>query len=151
MRRHAYLLAAAHFALSVSLSVPRPGLMPPRKKAPKNPGGFAGELGLFGDGATDRAKHLRDLVGKRVRVFWPKEDRYFAGVVTAYQEKREKGKVFYHTIHYDDDETETINLAKQTWHEIDDDASDSEPVAKKPKGLHEERIEALKKKGPDPW
>ena len=33
----------------------------------------------------------------------------------------------------------------------DDSTSDSEPVAKKPKGLHEERIEALKKKGPDPW
>ena len=29
------------------------------KKA-KNPGGFAGELGLFGDGATDRAKHLAE-------------------------------------------------------------------------------------------
>ena len=42
-------------------------------------------------------------------------------------------------------------MAKETWHEIDDDASDSEPVAKKPKGLREERIEALKEKGPDPW
>ena len=36
-------------------------------------------------------------------------------------------------------------------YEIDDDASDSEPVAKKPKGLREERIEALKDKEPDPW
>ena len=42
-------------------------------------------------------------------------------------------------------------LDQETWHEIDDDASDSEPVAKKPKGLREERIEALKDKGPDPW
>ena len=25
------------------------------------------------------------------------------------------------------------------------------PPAKKPKGLREERIEALKEKGPDPW
>jgi hypothetical protein len=40
---------------------------------------------------------------------------------------------------------------KETYYLEDDDASDSEPVAKKPKGLHEERIEALKKKGPDPW
>ena len=58
MRGHAFLLAAAHFALSASLSVPRSGLMAPKKA--KNPGGFAGELGLFGDGATDRAKHLAE-------------------------------------------------------------------------------------------
>ena len=98
-----------------------------------------------------REERLRCLVGKRVRVFWPKDDQYYAGVVTAYTEKN---RVFHHTIHYDDDQTETLNLAKQTWHEIDDDASDSEPdapPAKKPKGLREERIEALKEKGPDPW
>ena len=34
--------------------------MPPRKKKAKNPGGFLGELGWFGDGATDRAKHLAE-------------------------------------------------------------------------------------------
>ena len=33
----------------------------------------------------------------------------------------------------------------------DDGASDSEPVAKKPKGLREERMEALNDKAPDPW
>ena len=44
-----------------------------------------------------------------------------------------------------------VAVTMETWHEIDDDASDSEPVAKKPKGLREERIEALKDKEPDPW
>ena len=101
--------------------------------------------------SSARVERLRGLVGKRVEVFWPKDDRYYPGVVTSY--KRDGG-TFHHTIRYDDDDEETINLAKQTWHEIDDDASDSEPdapPAKKPKGLREERIEALKKKGPDPW
>ena len=95
-----------------------------------------------------RATFLRGLVGKRVEVFWPKDDRYYPGVVTSYTHKK---SVFHHTIQYDDGEKEKLNLAKQTWREIDDDASDSEPVAKKPKGLREERIEALKDKGPDPW
>ena len=39
-------------------------------------------------------------------------------------------------------------------YEIDDSTSDSEPdapPAKKPKGIREERIEALNDKAPDPW
>ena len=77
---------------------------------------------------TARLAKWRGLVGKRVEVFWPKEGRYFPGVVTAYTEYR-SGTVFHHTIQYDDGDEETINLGKQTWHEIDDDASDSEPDA----------------------
>jgi FtsZ-binding cell division protein ZapB len=96
-------------------------------------------------------ERLRGLVGKRVRVFWPKDDRYYAGTVKSYRRETTGKRRHLHTIHYDDDQTETLNLAKETWYEDDDDASDSEPVAKKPKGLHEERIEALKDKEPDPW
>ena len=56
MRVHAYLLAAAHFALSLSLSVPRLALMAPKRKKPRSAGEvFLEEIGFTGDGATKRA------------------------------------------------------------------------------------------------
>ena len=58
MRKYALVLAAAHLATAVLRA--SPALSMPFKKKAKNPGGFTGELNLFGDGAVDRAKHLAE-------------------------------------------------------------------------------------------
>jgi len=44
-------------------------------------------------------------IGSRISVFWPDDDKYYAGVVSAYNPDR-----FLHTITYDDGDIEHLNL-----------------------------------------
>ena len=49
-------------------------------------------------------------MGKRVRVYWPKDDQYYAGTVVSYRRETTGKWRHLHTIDYDDDGTETLNL-----------------------------------------
>ena len=61
---------------------------------------------------SDKAdgRNPRELVGGRLRVWWPGEGRYFAGVVDRWDESRK-----LHVIRYDDGDVEAVDLARETW------------------------------------
>ena len=61
---------------------------------------------------SDKAdgRNPRELVGGRLRVWWPGEGRYFAGVVDRWDESRK-----LHVVRYDDGDVEAVDLARETW------------------------------------
>ena len=85
-----------------------------------------------------------------MRIWWNPEE-FYDGVVESWLGDypslgRNRGR---HVIHYDDNTREKLDLRDRSstrWEFLPD-----APPAKKPKGLREERIEALNDKAPDPW
>ena len=57
-----------------------------------------------------KPRHLQVLIGTRLSVFWPDEDKYFNGEVV--QHESENGT---HTIQYDDGDTECLILKDETY------------------------------------
>lgn len=53
-------------------------------------------------------RNLQELVGKRVRVFWPDDQEWFVGSVMEYSSLDGK-----HTIHYNDGDRERVVLANE--------------------------------------
>lgn len=53
-------------------------------------------------------RNLQELVGKRVRVFWPDDQEWFVGSVIEYSSLDGK-----HTIHYNDGDRERVVLANE--------------------------------------
>nr|CAB3467823.1 unnamed protein product [Digitaria exilis] len=52
----------------------------------------------------------RDLVGHRIKVWWPLDKRFYGGIVQSYDSSKKK-----HTVLYDDGDIEVLNLAKEKW------------------------------------
>ena len=52
----------------------------------------------------------KEVVGKRVQVWWPEDEEFYLGTVTAFSAEGD-GK---HTVTYDDGEAENVYLAKET-------------------------------------
>ncbi len=50
------------------------------------------------------------VVDKRIRVWWPLDHHWYVGTVKMYDPLSGR-----HTIHYDDGDTEALDLAKETW------------------------------------
>lgn len=53
------------------------------------------------------------LIGDHIEVFWPHDDQYYRGVVSATTSAGE------HIINYDDGDVETLTLANETWRPCD--------------------------------
>ncbi|XP_062233052.1 sister chromatid cohesion protein PDS5 homolog A-like [Phragmites australis] len=51
-----------------------------------------------------------DLVGNRIKVWWPLDKKFYEGVVQSYDSSKKK-----HTVLYDDGDVEVLNLAKEKW------------------------------------
>ncbi|KAM7266720.1 hypothetical protein ACFE04_004617 [Oxalis oulophora] len=65
--------------------------------------------------------HLgEEMVGKRIKVWWPMDKKYYEGVVDSYDKIKRKHKVVY-----TDGDKEVLRLAKQRWKSIDDDGVSS--------------------------
>ncbi|KAL3613623.1 hypothetical protein CASFOL_042548 [Castilleja foliolosa] len=67
------------------------------------------------DGVSKKSKRPRvdygeELVSLRIQVWWPMDEIFYSGTVTAFDREAKK-----HTILYDDDETEILNLRKEKW------------------------------------
>ncbi|KAG8379721.1 hypothetical protein BUALT_Bualt07G0118900 [Buddleja alternifolia] len=69
-----------------------------------------------------RRPYGEKLVNSRIQVWWPMDKTFYTGSVIAYDAETKK-----HTILYDDDETEILNLRKETWELFDDERT---PVTK---------------------
>ncbi|KAM7260371.1 hypothetical protein ACFE04_016112 [Oxalis oulophora] len=61
-----------------------------------------------------------EMVGKRIKVWWPMDKKYYEGVVDSYDKIKRKHKVVY-----TDGDKEVLRLEKQRWKSIDDDGVSS--------------------------
>ncbi|KAJ4981397.1 hypothetical protein NE237_032234 [Protea cynaroides] len=59
--------------------------------------------------------HSTDLIGCRIKVWWPLDKQFYEGVIQSYDQGKKK-----HMILYDDGDTEVLNLEKERWDLIDD-------------------------------
>ncbi|KAL6909914.1 hypothetical protein ACP4OV_001573 [Aristida adscensionis] len=66
-----------------------------------------------------------DLVGERIKVWWPLDKKFYEGVVESYDSSKKK-----HTVLYNDGDVEVLNLAKEKWTIIE---SNDSPVKKQKK------------------
>ena len=71
------------------------------------------------DAARAGGEDPEGKVGARVRIFWPAEGRYYAGVVDAWDARTRK-----HVVKYDDGDVERVDLARETWERADDAGAD---------------------------
>lgn len=67
-----------------------------------------------------------DLVGHRIKVWWPLDKIFYEGIVQSYDSSKKK-----HTVLYDDGDVEVLNLAKEKWTMVE---SNDSLVKKKKKG-----------------
>ncbi|CAN4086419.1 unnamed protein product [Withania somnifera] len=65
-------------------------------------------------------KHGKELVGCRVRVWWPLDEVFYEGHITSFDHSKKQ-----HMVIYGDGDQEMLNLAKERWElVVDDNASD---------------------------
>ncbi|EOA18881.1 hypothetical protein CARUB_v10007511mg [Capsella rubella] len=74
--------------------------------------------------ASDLQNHDENLVGSRVKVWWPMDQAYYKGVVNSYDSAKKR-----HLVCYDDGEQEILNLKKQKWHVLDESGSSEDEEA----------------------
>nr|GFB64480.1 phospholipase-like protein [Tanacetum cinerariifolium] len=60
-------------------------------------------------------EHGKNLVGSRIKVWWPKDNTYYEGTVKSFQSHNKKHKVWY-----DDGDDELLDLKTQKWELVDD-------------------------------
>ncbi|KAM7261423.1 hypothetical protein ACFE04_008790 [Oxalis oulophora] len=95
-------------------------------------------------GTLDARKHIwqvtenlnmeeygENLVGSRIKVWWPLELRFFAGTVMSYHADAKTKK---HMIKYADGDEEMLNLKSQRWQFIENDSEWGEGSSRKSKG-----------------
>ncbi|KAL0842919.1 hypothetical protein Bca101_016164 [Brassica carinata] len=71
----------------------------------------------------DKVSNGEDLVGSKVRVWWPMDRKFYNGVVDSFNSRTKKHRVFY-----DDGEKEILDMNKERWElteEGDDDDYDN--------------------------
>lgn len=83
--------------------------------------------------AADLQNPDGNIVGSRVRVWWPIDKAYYKGVVNSYDSAKKR-----HLVIYDDGDQEILNLKKQKWHFLDESESEGEEEAADQTGHEEE-------------
>uniref|UniRef100_A0A6N2MAW5 PTM/DIR17-like Tudor domain-containing protein n=1 Tax=Salix viminalis TaxID=40686 RepID=A0A6N2MAW5_SALVM len=68
---------------------------------------------IFSSETPDLAEQL---VGSKIKVWWPKDKRFYEGVVDSYDPIKKK-----HRVLYGDGDEEKLNLNRQRWELIKDD------------------------------
>ncbi|XP_074312727.1 sister chromatid cohesion protein PDS5 homolog D-like [Silene latifolia] len=64
-----------------------------------------------------RKKYKDDLVGCRIKVWWPLDRRFYEGTITSYDASVRK-----HRVDYDDGDEENLNLRTERWELLGDEA-----------------------------
>ncbi|KAI3718580.1 hypothetical protein L6452_19457 [Arctium lappa] len=59
--------------------------------------------------------NARDLIGRRIKVWWPMDKAFYGGVVKSYDHQKKK-----HVVLYDDGDIEVLYLDKERWELIED-------------------------------
>ncbi|XP_010552091.1 PREDICTED: ABC transporter F family member 4-like isoform X2 [Tarenaya hassleriana] len=79
------------------------------------------KLNLDKEKALEDKEFGENLVGAKVKIWWPKDRAYYEGVVDSYDADRKK-----HLVLYDDGDQERLNLRKEKWEFIEDESESAE-------------------------
>ncbi|MCE2055532.1 hypothetical protein HAX54_042836 [Datura stramonium] len=76
------------------------------------------------DDSVDKVvtKHGEELVGCRIRVWWPLDQVFYEGHITLFDHSEKK-----HVVIYEDGDQEMLNLSKEHWELIDNENA-SDPI-----------------------
>ncbi|CAO2813544.1 unnamed protein product [Amaranthus hypochondriacus] len=66
-----------------------------------------------------RKHYKEDLIGCRIKVWWPLDRRYYEGTISSYDATNKE-----HKVDYDDGDKEVLNLRTEQWEFIGDEYSD---------------------------
>nr|ABC94594.1 AF-4 domain containing protein-like protein [Oryza sativa Indica Group] len=92
-----------------------------KRQKPKLVSGLAKVVSIvFFCSCTTHDTGSEDLIGKRIKVWWPLDKKFYEGVVESFDSSKRR-----HTVLYDDGDVEVLNLAKEKWEIV---ASDDPPV-----------------------
>ncbi|KHN29621.1 nucleolar protein dao-5-like isoform X1 [Glycine soja] len=91
---------------------------------------------------SDVKEYGENLVGLRVKVWWPKDHEFYIGVIDSFDSAKKKHKVLY-----DDGDEETLNLVKEKWKVIEADSDADEEERSDRADLDVSTDMSLKKKG----
>ncbi|XP_047324394.1 sister chromatid cohesion protein PDS5 homolog C-like isoform X2 [Impatiens glandulifera] len=75
------------------------------------------------DKVTDTRDYGADLVGSKVKVWWPKDKEFYEGVIDAYDPVEKKHKILYN-----DGDQEELNLKKERWELTGDNSEEQKSV-----------------------
>ncbi|XP_076937264.1 sister chromatid cohesion protein PDS5 homolog A-like, partial [Bidens hawaiensis] len=64
--------------------------------------------------SDETPSNYKDLVGKRIKVWWPMDKTFYKGVVKSFDRNKKK-----HVVLYDDGDTEVLDLEKERWELIE--------------------------------
>ncbi|KAL3835478.1 hypothetical protein ACJIZ3_010214 [Penstemon smallii] len=70
--------------------------------------------------------YKEEVVDSRIQVWWPMDKTFYTGTITAFDPVTKK-----HTIRYDDDEIENLNLKKERWKLYGDKQPQEKPISRK--------------------
>ncbi|GMI89265.1 hypothetical protein HRI_002595800 [Hibiscus trionum] len=73
---------------------------------------------------SDTLEYDENLVGLKVKVWWPMDSTFYDGVIQSFDRIRKKHKVCY-----DDGDVEILNLKREKWEVIKDESGSDEEVA----------------------
>ncbi|KAL4334997.1 hypothetical protein GQ457_07G037490 [Hibiscus cannabinus] len=78
--------------------------------------------------ASDSMEYGENLVGLKVKVWWPKDREFYEGFIHSFDPSKKK-----HKVHYNDGDQEILNLKREKWAVIEDESgSDEEGTANHP-------------------
>ncbi|XP_014501584.1 uncharacterized protein LOC106762282 isoform X2 [Vigna radiata var. radiata] len=69
----------------------------------------------------DTKEYGENLVGLRVKVWWPKDREFYKGIIDSFDSAKKK-----HKVSYDDGDEEILNLGKEKWKVIEKDSDADE-------------------------
>ncbi|KAF7094903.1 hypothetical protein CFC21_097177 [Triticum aestivum] len=81
----------------------------------------------------------KDLVGRRIKVWWPLDKEFYPGVVKSYDSAKT-----LHTVLYDDGDMEQLNMAKEKWKMIESNGSPMKQQKKDHAGSNQGRAQETK-------
>ncbi|XVF89391.1 hypothetical protein PTKIN_Ptkin19aG0126500 [Pterospermum kingtungense] len=80
------------------------------------------------DKASDSVEYGENLVGLKVKVWWPKDRAFYEGVIDSFDSVKKK-----HKVNYIDGDEEILNLKRERWEVIENESgSDEEEAADHP-------------------
>ncbi|KAL1097839.1 hypothetical protein V6Z11_D05G063200 [Gossypium hirsutum] len=106
--------------------------------------------------SSDSMEYGENLVGLKVKVWWPKDREFYEGFIHSFDSAKKKHKVarlisginvLFSLVHYNDGDEEILNLKREKWAVIEDESgSDEEGAANLPSPDGSSDIGRLQKK-----
>ncbi|CAN7020947.1 unnamed protein product [Brassica rapa subsp. trilocularis] len=97
-------------------------ITPPRKESEPTAKSHHKRKRTAGEEVESHNSELgEELVGKRLKVWWPLDKKFYEGAIKSYSSRQKK-----HVVSYSDGDVENLDLKKECWEMIQDNSSSSD-------------------------